>query len=340
MKRRHMPAGFTLIELLVVIFLIGLVMMLLIPQRRGAREAARRASCSVKMKNLATALHLYQDNFQRFPPSAFYHDGEHLGEKNIGLKTVVPGHDGISATRAPYSYVVKIFPYFGSSDLYDKIDFKNDEAFAAANYQLAARVIPVLSCPSFRGNTFSSALDYAPPAGVVKPALTNYKTLGATTLACLQNSASVMRGDLNGGILHPYATYDFKMLVGANQTAILVETKEAKYAAWWDGTTASIPGFHPGLGNVEDDRIPSPPLGVPALNLDASGAQKSFITTSQFGGREDMQWGPSSEHPGLVMHAMGGTETRAINSEIDPVIYRALISRRADDNGDIGERLK
>jgi hypothetical protein len=129
-------------------------------------------------------------------------------------------------------------------------------------------------------------------------------------------------------------------LPAPSQTAILVETKENKYAAWWDGTTASIPGFHPGQGNVADDRVPTQPPSVPALNLQAGGSQPNFMTTSQFAGKEDMEWGPSSEHPGLVHHAMAGTETRAINNDIDPVVYRALISRRADDNQVIGDLLK
>ena len=340
MKRHCGPAGFTLIELLVVIFLIGLVIMLLLPARRGAREAARRASCSVKLKNIAIALHSYHDNFQRLPPSAFYHDGKNLAEIDVRLNDIEPGKAGYGPTHAPFSFLVVLLPYFEQKHLFNQIDFAKHEAFASVNYPAAAKSLPVLRCPSFSGGSNSTALDYAPPPGVEKPAITNYKAVGATTLACLQNSASVMRNDLNGGVLHPYATYDFNALPAANQTAILVETKEAKYAAWWDGTTASIPGFHPGLDNVEDDRMPTPPLGAPALNLTASGAQQSFITTSQFGGREDMQWGPSSEHPGLVMHAMGGTETRAINSEIEPVIYRALISRRADDNDEIGDQFK
>lgn len=243
-------------------------------------------------------------------------------------------------TRAPYSFFVRIFPYLESGYILDPIDFKKNEAFDADNYRLAATQIPLLNCPSYRGVAYSAAPDYSPPAGIAKPALTNYKALGATTLACLQDSTSVTSDQLNGSVLHPYAAYRFDELKAPTQTAILVETKEEKYAAWWDGTTASLPGFHPGSGNVRDDREPTPPLGVPALNLTAQGSQKMFITSAQFGGQDDMQWGPSSEHPGLVNHATGGSETRSINNDIDPVVYRALISRRADDNAVIGDTFK
>jgi hypothetical protein len=37
---------------------------------------------------------------------------------------------------------------------------------------------------------------------------------------------------------------------------------------------------------------------------------------------------------------MGGTETRALNNDVDPSAYRALISRRGNDNGDIGDIIK
>ena len=339
MKRFHGRHAFTLSELLIVIAILGLLIALLLPAVSAAREAARRASCTVKLKNLGLALHTYHDNFQKFPSSAFYNDGKNMGDKGYELKKVVVGENSKESTRAPYSFLVKMLPYIEQGYIYDQIDFKNNEAFAPAHYALAAKVIPVLNCPSFRGVPFSTASDYQPPAGAT-PALTSYKALGATTLACLQDSPSATNPELNGGTLHPYATYNFNTLKAPTQTAILAETKEPRYAAWWDGTTASIPGFHPGKGNVADDRTPTPPTGIPALNVTASGAQQSFITKDQFGGKEDMQWGPSSEHPGLVNHVFGGTETRSIANDMDPTVYRALISRRANDNGDIGGFLR
>jgi len=336
MSGRRKSAGLTLMDILYVIGAIGLLLAIAVPLVLRSREADRRNSCAVKLKHIATALHTYHDTFQKFPPSAFYKDGRNLGDKDISLKTVPVGLGGQGPNRTPYSFLVKLFPYFQKNDLYDQIDFRSDEAFDAPNFKLAATQVPLFGCPSYQGLTTSMAPDYVPPPGVGRPAITNYKALGATTLACLEDSASVTSPALNGGTLHPYATYSFNTLKAPTQTAVLVETKEEKYAAWWDGSTASVPGFHPGIGNVKDDRLPSPPLGRPALNLPASGNQTSFITTAQFGGREDMKWGPSSDHPGLVNHATGGAEVRAIANEIDPIVYSSLISRRSEDNGEIG----
>lgn len=59
--------GFTLIELLVTVSIIGVVVGLLLPAIQSSREAARRAECSNRMKQIGLALHAQQSLTGVFP---------------------------------------------------------------------------------------------------------------------------------------------------------------------------------------------------------------------------------------------------------------------------------
>jgi prepilin-type N-terminal cleavage/methylation domain-containing protein/prepilin-type processing-associated H-X9-DG protein len=61
--------GFTLIELLVVIGIIGVLMALLFPTLRRARESARRVQCASNIRQIGAAIIAYAGvNKNRYPP--------------------------------------------------------------------------------------------------------------------------------------------------------------------------------------------------------------------------------------------------------------------------------
>ena len=60
---------FTLIELLVVISIVALLIGLLMPALKKAKETARRARCLSNIRQITNGLHVYANEWNgRFPP--------------------------------------------------------------------------------------------------------------------------------------------------------------------------------------------------------------------------------------------------------------------------------
>jgi prepilin-type N-terminal cleavage/methylation domain-containing protein len=60
------PMGFTLIELLVVIAIIAILAAMLMPALQKAREAGRSASCASNLKQIGSAIGMYEDEWNGY----------------------------------------------------------------------------------------------------------------------------------------------------------------------------------------------------------------------------------------------------------------------------------
>jgi len=111
LKRRR---AFTLVELLVVIAIIGILIALLLPAVQAAREAARRAQCTNNLKQLALAMHNYNDVFKVFP---FLRGGTNtnLGKMSgwIGLLPFVEQQPLYQTIANPVTVGGTTYPPFG-----------------------------------------------------------------------------------------------------------------------------------------------------------------------------------------------------------------------------------
>lgn len=117
--------GFTLIELLVVIAIIAILIALLLPAVQQAREAARRAECKNKLKQIGLALHNYEETFQILPCGRF--------------------HSGIGTYR--WGWMPMILPQMEQGNKYKQIDF-NVNGWEGANYSFFRTPNQAFLCPS------------------------------------------------------------------------------------------------------------------------------------------------------------------------------------------------
>lgn len=67
--RKTIKNGFTLIELLIVIAILGVMAAFLLTNMSGARARARDAKAKSELRNVATAIGLYQSMYGQYPPS-------------------------------------------------------------------------------------------------------------------------------------------------------------------------------------------------------------------------------------------------------------------------------
>lgn len=134
--------AFTLVELLVVIAIIGILIALLLPAVQAAREAARRMTCTNKLKQFGIGLHNYHDTHGSFPSGIAVAGGNKC-----------PAQSG-AAAGARATWAVQILPYIEQQALWNQ--FVQTEQFtmnyeqkgSSTNHALAIQPNPAFWCPS------------------------------------------------------------------------------------------------------------------------------------------------------------------------------------------------
>jgi prepilin-type N-terminal cleavage/methylation domain-containing protein/prepilin-type processing-associated H-X9-DG protein len=141
MRRR----GFTLIELLVVIAIIAVLISLLLPAVQSAREAARRAQCVNNLKQIALALHNYENSQSVYPPGGVA-DESPTAAYPAGLSIWGgPGTNNVASWRA------LTIPFMEGGNIYNAVNFSvslNDQTDKFAQWTALMNINTSWLCPS------------------------------------------------------------------------------------------------------------------------------------------------------------------------------------------------
>ena len=196
--RRH---GFTLVELLVVIAIIGILIGMLLPAVQSVREAARRTQCLNQLKQMALAMHNYENSFEVFPPGFTF-------QRDTGmLQTML--WSGI------------ILPQIEQENLYQTLDLEGSWTLDGSPNEAACAVqLEIFQCPSRRAPNL-----VAEGQGIPNRVPCNY-------LACASGTSVTESGarpyvgdpDVSDGMLYENSEVGFHSVTdGSSNTVLLGE---------------------------------------------------------------------------------------------------------------------
>lgn len=209
--------AFTLVELLVVIAIIGILIGMLLPAIQQVREAARRISCSNKVRNIALGLLNYESAHQKFPP----------------------GWTATSTNGTPgFGWMAFNLPFVEQANLFSQIDFRGSSPIEVSE-EVRLASFDLLLCPSSVFNEPTYPLQYlmdGPPP--IEMGRSHYVGSNGTEALIRPFNSLLDTGDLfNKGVFHQNSRTSFaKIRDGSSNTILLGERSgETEFTTPTDG---------------------------------------------------------------------------------------------------------
>ena len=319
--------GFTLIELLVVIGIIALLAALLLPAVQAAREAARRSQCLNNLKQIALAMHNYENSFRTFPTGWVdqyqypWHDA--VLPEPPQIPTVIRGVRGITSFSnwvlpADWGWHALILPQIDQGTI--AIDFKVPKFYIVkqvlnftSNEQYVETNIPSYVCPS---------VPYLPSSRPLKWGYTTYRgSMGAFDSS---NSGPPNSPKYPNGMLYYFSAVKMADVSDGTSNTILVG--ESLYGFWADAFSCCVRVWedkdHPDLwdtywafsvsGNWDSSTSSNWDDSDTAFN-----AAKVNLQYFSFG----------SSHGSLSNFALVDGSVKSVSKTIDPSVFKAIATR-------------
>lgn len=362
----HPRTAFTLVELLVVIAIIGVLVALLLPAIQAAREAARRADCGNRMRQIGIAFHNYESAKKSIPFGSLYPTAGTTGSTAAVNVWVGPQNLGWRGRMVPWNWVPSVMPYMEMQNVVDRLNMTpmpagvgglNDWLPGSAQNAplVTSLILPQFVCPSdpdaanplipYRkisgsileplGDVPQHGLWYTASIGPTRPDHCRFSEPLPAGMAATQASQVCMGSNFGSSeVIYQSACF---LTNSCPQTGRFVgmfgrTTDNIKFRQVSDGLSNTI---------MVGETIPSHwrhnslwgnnfPLSSTHIPLNSLHLQDDLVTLSN-----DPDYGRTSgyksHHPGGAHLLMGDATVHYVTEDIDYLAYNALGSTSAGE---------